>query len=99
MTKSLIAAIFLSYAPIQDVRVFHEQATIVEYMNAELDLYTRRVHTIHIHMSSDRTVVVEDGWYSQKEPVPYYQFWDCPWQQTAQQCVAIESLLEQALTK
>lgn len=95
MTKSLIAAIFLSYAPIQDYRVFHNPSTIMEYINAELSLDTKRVHTIHIHMSNDRTVVVEEDWYSQKPPIPYVEFWDCPWQQTAQQCVAIYSILDE----
>jgi hypothetical protein len=102
MTKAVIAAIFLSQAPIQDLRVFREQATTVDYINAEvrLDYYSRRVDTIHIHRPAVRPSVVPkaEAWYQQKPPVPYWFFWTCNFEgQTAQQCVAIHSMLEQEL--
>jgi hypothetical protein len=100
MTKALIAAIFLSQAPIQDVRVFHTDPPmeVINYDPNDLLVPSRRVNTIHIRRFDSRTVVVsKDAWNTPKAPVPYYEYWDCPWKQTAQQCVAIYSLIQQEL--
>lgn len=98
MTKGLIVAIFLSQSPIQDVRVFHEQPTIVDYLAYELTLNARRVNLSHVHRVADGAVVVsENRWYTPKAPIPYASFWNCPRRQTAQQCVAIESYLQHEL--
>src|SRR5882757_1517565 len=98
MTKALIAAIFLSSAPIQDVRVFHyiQPTEVISYDRYAFLVPTRLVNTLHIRVVDDRTVVVpEDTWTTPKAPVPYIEYWDCPWKQTAQQCVAIISMLQQ----
>jgi hypothetical protein len=101
MTKVLIAAIFLSQAPIQDARVFHSQPMeTINYDRGAFLVPARRIDTIHIHTVDDRTVVVpKDDWSTPKAPVVYFQYWDCPWKQTAQQCVAITSMLQQELKK
>lgn len=90
MTKALITAIFLSQVPIQDLRVFHTQ-TALEFITYGNPVYTRRVDTFHIRRSVDNTVVVP------QPPIPYSEYWDCSWGQTAQQCVAITSMLQQEL--
>lgn len=36
-----------------------------------------------------------DDWMAPKEPVPYHEFWENPFGQTAQQMVAICSMLEE----
>src|SRR5882762_47271 len=36
-----------------------------------------------------------DEWETPKAPVPYYEFWDNPFAQTAQQMIAICAMLEQ----
>lgn len=102
MIKSLIVALFLSQAPIQDVRVFHERPTnVIDYILADLDKRSaKRVHTIHISGARSFTIdLVREDFTTPKAPVPYWQFWDCPWRQTAQQCVAITSMLQQELRK
>lgn len=91
MTKGLILAFFLSQAAILDVRTIHEPAQLVEYDHDPL--YTRRVNTLHIRRTPDR-----DPWTTQGSPVPYWFYWTCEFPgQTAQQCIAIYSVLEQEL--
>lgn len=98
MIKTLITTIFLSQAPIQDVRVFHVQPITWEFINDRLN--TRRVHTFHIRSTDDRTrLVPDDGWDTPKASVPYYWYWDNQLNQTAQQMIAIESMLEQELNE
>lgn len=84
MTKSLILAFFLSQA-LNGV--------------AHADVYTKRVHTIHVyHFTNSPMVVAEDTFTTTHPPVPYWFFWSCNFQgQTAQQCIAIHSMLEQEL--
>lgn len=110
MIKTLIAAIFLSqaliaseagsrsFAPIQDVRVFSERAQHVQYVSED-DI--RWLNNIHRRRLSDVAVVVsEDRWYTPKPPIPYWLFWACAFKgQTAQQCVAIHSMLSEELKK
>lgn len=93
MTKALIFALFLSQAPIQDVPVFHERTEIVEYINADLRLRSRRVHTIHIH----RADLPVSTWPSETAPVPYYEIWDNELKQTAIQYAGIITVLQQEL--
>lgn len=100
MTKGLIAAIYLSQTLIQNVPAFHTPTSMAEYINADLDLGTRYINTYHFRVTDDRTMVVtKDEWYTYRTPVSYYQFWDCPWKQTAQQCVAIMSVIQQGTRK
>src|SRR5258708_10205089 len=97
MTKGLIAAIYLSQAPIQDIRVFHDtQPTeVINYDRGAFLVLSKRINTIHIRVTPRRSVVVpKDSWNTSKAPVPYFEYWNCPWGQTAQQCVAIYSLLD-----
>lgn len=87
--NTLIAAIFLSLAPIQAVKVFHEYDTNM------VTVPVRYINTQHIRVAGDGAVVVsEDKWFTPKAPVPYAEFWNCRYRQTAQQCVAIESMLQ-----
>ncbi len=101
MTKALIAAIFLSQALIQDVRIFHDQPMeVISYDRGAFLVPSKRINTIHIRAADRRSVVVpKDPWNTPKAPVPYVEYWDCPWRQTAQQCVAIYSMLQQELGK
>lgn len=88
MTKVLITAIYLSQALIQVA-----SATTGDWYGSPNN--PRRINTIHVYALDPRTVVVaKDSWNTPKAPVPYWEFWDCQWRQTAQQCVAIYSLLE-----
>lgn len=89
MIKTLIAALFLSQAPIQAMRVLHDN-------HSDVLVPVRWTNTVHIRSASLSAVVVsEDTWYTKKAPIPYWEYWACPFGQTAQQCVAIYSLLEQ----
>lgn len=100
MTKSLLFALFLSQAPIQDVRVFDDPPSAMEYLYADLRLtgYTQRIHTIHVHLSGYGVDVdAEEVFTTTHPPIPHIDYWRCPLQQTAQQCVAIESMIQQEL--
>ena len=105
MTKALITAIFLSQAPIQDVHVFQHTYTFnigpTEVINYDPNAFlvpAKRVNTIHIRGAGNRPVVVSTDWYTQKPPIPYSFFWNCPFEgQTAQQCIAIHAMLQQEL--
>lgn len=100
MIKTLVSAIFLSQALMQDVRVFHERAQQVEYINYGNPSYTRRVNTFNIRAADNSTVVVpQDGWATPKAPIPYYWYWDNNLNQTAQQLIAILSMLDQELNE
>lgn len=93
MNKTLIVAIFLSQTLISTALTW-------EWKNYEYSRYIRRVNTTHIHVIGDGSgVVTVDGWATPKAPILYYQYWDCRWRQTAQQCVAIYSVLQQGLGK
>lgn len=96
MLKTLIATIFLSQAPIQTVRVFHGYDTSV------VTVPVRYISSGHIRVAAgmfpDTPETKWNPWYSKKPPVPYWFYWTCNFPgQTAQQCVAIHSLLEQEL--
>lgn len=94
MTKALIAVIYLSSALIQDIRVMHE------YDTPSVTVPVRYISSQHISVAYDGAVVVsEDRWFTKKAPVLYWQYWNCRWRQTAQQCVAIESMLQDELGK
>lgn len=92
MTKALIVAIFLSQV------LIHPLTTEDTYGSP---VYPRRINSIHIYSAINGTVVVTpDDWYTQKAPVPYWFFWSCNFEgQTAQQCIAIHSMLDEELRK
>ena len=81
----------------------------MRYTNERTLLVTpRRVNTSHIRhvdnnpFSGARGLdihLARESFTTPKAPVPYYEYWDCPWKQTAQQCVAIISMLQQELKK
>lgn len=87
MIKTLITAIFLSQAFIGGVHANREN-------------YIRLADNNPFYGARSIGVVLKrDKFTTPKAPVRYYQFWDCRWKQTAQQCVAIEYLLQQELKK
>lgn len=93
MIKSLFFALFLSQALMSGAHAGYEQPTTMEYFS----VVPRRVHTIRIYAVSDNTVVVFDPFTTAPPPVPYIDYWKCSWGQTAQQCIAIMSMLEAEL--
>lgn len=106
MTKVLITAIFLSQAPIQDLRVFHEPASTMVDINYDHSflIEPRRVAANHVRRrdnnpfrgarSMDIDLVRED-FTTKKAPVPYAGPWANSMRQTAQQFIAIISTLQE----
>jgi len=48
-------------------------------------------------MSGDGGVGTEETFTKTYPPIPYIDFWRCPLGQTAVQCIAIESVIQQEL--
>lgn len=89
MIKALIHAFYLSQSLIQGVPN-HDRV---------ITLDARPVHTFHIRtIDLGDKVVTVDGWYSEKTPTPYAGYWNCPYRQTAQQCIAVMDMLQRELS-
>lgn len=84
MTKALITAMFLSQVLMGD-------------FDAGRSNYTRLVDNNPFSGARSFNIILDRDGFTPKAPIPYYWYWDNNLNQTAQQYVAILSLLQEEL--